>query len=106
MVQYTNNMVDRMKRFKRLVSNPDLFIDDVTGEVYHLSMDNVLELLNKESERADKNAELCTDEGLLKLEWQRGIYENFSKETLKILDKYEINSLKKLDRILFEQRVW
>lgn len=99
-------MVDRMKRFKRLVSNPDLLLDDVTGEVYHLSMDNMIMLLNKESERADRNVELCTDDGLLKLEWQKSIYENFSRKTMRILDKYEINNLEKLDRILFEQRVW
>ena len=94
------------KRFKKLVCNPNLFIDNMTGEVYSLSMDNMLELLNNESERADRNAEMNTTEELLKLRWERDVYERFSNETMRILDKYEISDLQKLDKCLFEQRVW
>ena len=34
------------------------------------------------------------------------VYKHFSNNVLKILAKYEIDSLEKLDRILMEQRVW
>ena len=41
-----------------------------------------------------------------KIELERDVYESFGNDVLKILRKYEINSLEKLDRILMEQRVW
>ena len=105
-------MVSDMKRFTNdgygLEAIEDQsFTDNVTGKTYHVDCFNeIIELLNKESERADRNAELCTDEGLLKLEWEKSIYERFSKETLRILEKYEIDSLEKLDQILFHQKKW
>lgn len=95
-----------MERFE-YIDCTDTIYDKLTGEHYHTWYeDDLLELLNSLNDRADKNAELCTDEGLIKLKWQVSIYKHFSEKTMEILEKYEIDSLEKLDRILFEQRVW
>ena len=74
------------------------------NDVYDWS--RLCRLLNKMSDRADRNAELCTDEGLLKLEWENLVYKKFSKDVLQLLVKYEIDDLKKLDQVLMNQRVW
>ena len=73
---------------KRFIYNrtSQMITDDLTGFTYHGNK-KVCELLNQESDRADRNAELLY------------AYE-------KLMRKYEIDSVAKLDRILLEQRVW
>lgn len=84
------------KRFVETFST-GIVTDNVTGREYDCGMridDDLLELLN----------ELDNESKKIKLE--RNVYESFGDDVLKILRKYEINSLEKLDRILMEQRVW
>lgn len=90
-------------------SRDDFIIDNVTGRRWQVEQwvsDDICRELNDLSERGDRIIEAFTTEELLKLKWQRDIYKNFSTKTMKILNKYEIDSLEKLDKILFEQRVW
>ena len=90
-------------------SRDDFIIDNVTGRRWQVEQwvsDDICEELNRLSERGDRIIEEFTTEELLKLKWQRDIYKRFSEETMKILNKYEISSLEKLDRMLFEQKVW
>ena len=68
-------------------------IDHLTGFVYGGNK-KVCDLLNEQNERADRNAEKCWD-AISEL-------EKFNKVML----KYEISDVEKLDRILFERTVW
>ena len=63
-----------------------MITDNLTGFTYHGNK-KVCDLLNQESDRADRNAELYYPFKLL-------------------MRKYGIESIDKLDRILFEQKVW
>lgn len=63
-----------------------MITDNLTGYTYSGNK-KVCDLLNQESDRADKYVEL---------------YYPFQQ----LMRKYEINSVAKLDRILMEQRVW
>ena len=63
-----------------------MITDNLTGYTYHGNK-KICDLLNQESDRADKYAELLY------------AYEE-------LMRKYEIDSVAKLDRILLEQRVW
>ena len=76
---------------KRFYVNQMLdIVDNLTGKTYEVSLGNreqICDLLNKESERADRLAEELYD---LKV----------------ILSKYGIKDAKKLDLVLLEQRVW
>lgn len=63
-----------------------MITDELTGFTYHGNK-KVCDLLNQESDRADRNAELYYPFKLL-------------------MQKYGIESVAKLDRILFEQKVW
>lgn len=83
--------------------------DNVTGEEYNeydFISGKVTDLLNQLSDRGDKILEAYTTEELLKLRIEKNIYEKFTNETIKILNKYDIESLAKLDQMLFNQRVW
>ena len=82
-----------------------MIVDSMTGERYD-GNSRTCELLNQESDRADRNAEMNTDEELLKLRWERDIYKNFSDETIKILTRHNVSDLNKLDHILFYARTW
>ena len=62
-------------------------------------------LLNDINERADRNAELV-DMSKINLLFQVDKYRTIVEELDKILRKYEIDSLEKLDLMLMEQRVW
>lgn len=73
------------KRFK-YNSTSQMITDSLTGFTYSGNK-KVCDLLNQESDRADRNAELLYPFQLL-------------------MKKYEIDSIEKLDRILLEQRVW
>ena len=93
-----------MRRFKYF-KHTQMITDSVTGYTYNGNQE-ICDLLNELSERGDRIIESFTTEELIKLKWQRDIYKNFSDEVMKILNKYEINSLAKLDLMLMEQEVW
>ena len=79
----------RLEQYTKIKSS-DYIFDSIS--VTHLI--DVVNLLNELSEESEK------------IELERNVYESFCNDVLKILRKYEINSLEKLDRILMEQRVW
>lgn len=103
------------KRFTEIVSTQKV-IDNLTGNEYHcLIDDDLLKLLNELDNEINtyhqgnlllKKAMDKLSKESEKIELERNIYESFGNDVLKILRKYEINSLEKLDRILMEQRVW
>ena len=66
--------------------NSQMIIDELTGKHYSGNK-QVCELLNRINERADMNEE--------------AFYEWF-----RVLEKYNIDSPEKLDRVLFNSRVW
>ena len=73
------------KRFE-YYRNSQMIIDGMTGKHYHGNK-KVCDLLNKESDRADRNVEMFDP-------W------------LEVLRKYRIESPQKLDQILFNSRTW
>ena len=100
-----------MSNYNRFRIYQDKVLHDSLDRNYYYFNDvhdwsRLCRLLNKMSDKIDYNAELATTEGLLKLEWEKGIYERFSNEVLRLLEKYEIDDLKKLDQVLMNQRVW
>ena len=92
------------KRFEYREFSQSIY-DNLTGKIYDGNQ-KTCDLLNAENDRADRNAELNTDENLLNLRWQRDIYKHFSDEVLKLMSKYEISTLAKLDQMLFNQKKW
>lgn len=67
--------------------NSQMIMDNMTGDTYHGNK-TITMLLNKQSDRADRNAEAFD-------EWQ------------KVLNKYRIDSPEKLDKVLMNERnVW
>lgn len=89
-------------RFTEIIST-QIIIDNVTGEHYTGVVDDeFLELVNDINKRADRNAELVTEMKDIDCIAQY----TFVKKILKIMRKYEIDNLEKLDRILFERGVW
>ena len=104
-----------IKRFTEIVSTQKV-IDNLTNNEYHcLIDDDLLKLLNELDNEINtyhqgnlllKKAMDELSEEFEKIELERDVYESFGNDVLKILRKYEINSLEKLDRILMEQRVW
>lgn len=90
-------------------SNDVWIIDNITSNRWQVEQwvsDDICKELNKLSERADKVLESFTTEELLKLKWEKDINKRFADEVIKIMNKYEIKSLEKLDQVLFNQRVW
>jgi hypothetical protein len=73
------------KRFK-YYPNSQMIIDELTGKHYSGNK-QVCELLNRINERADMNAEAFD-------EWFR------------VLEKYNIRSPEKLDKVLWNSRTW
>ncbi len=71
--------------------------DNLTGRRYSERSD-LVELLNDVNDKADRNAELLDIDCVAQKE--------FVEKVLKIMRKYEIDSLEKLDLVLFHQRVW
>ena len=109
MDQHNNHMVgEHMKRF---TSGPfgESIIDKVTGKHYSLyyddSGDAIIELLNQLSDRADKVIEAYTTEEQLKQKWEHDIYKRFTEETMRVLKKHNINSLKELDTKLIWRKL-
>ena len=83
-----------------------MIIDSMTGEKYD-GNSKTCELLNQESDRADKLAEILYDDpDFRKLQWEKSIYEHWGNEVLKIMKKHDIGDLNKLDHILFYARTW
>ena len=78
-------MASDVKRFKYYRMS-QYIKDSLTGKIYDGNQ-KTCDLLNSEDERANRNAEKYL-------------------EFLKVLDKYGIGSVEKLDQVLFEQRVW
>ena len=73
------------ERFK-YYRNSQMIIDELTGKHYSGNK-QVCELLNRINERADMNAEAFD-------EWFR------------VLEKYNIHSPEKLDKVLWNSRTW
>ena len=73
------------KRFN-YYPNSQMIIDELTGKHYSGNK-QVCELLNRINERADMNAEAFDD-------WFR------------VLEKYNIRSPEKLDKVLWNSRTW
>lgn len=74
--------------------------DEQTGYIYS-DLEKICTLMNQLNERADRNVELCDCEKSKNI-----VYKNFVDDVMKILNKYGIKDLEKLDQILFNQRVW
>ena len=74
--------------------------DRMTGKFYEGNQ-KTCNLLNELNNRADKNAELYFEllsaGGVEPVEYQK---------FLDLMRKYEVSSVEKLDRMLFEQKVW
>lgn len=68
--------------------------DNLTGETLTTKRE-VAEVLNNVNDRADRNAELLDIDTVC-----------YYHAVQKILKKYNIDSLEKLDLVLFHQRVW
>lgn len=103
------NEMNRFELNSIPLSDYEELTDNVTGKTYLLhgiSSKDICELVNDLSDRGDKIIESFLTEELLNLRWKADMHERYNKEVLKILSKYGIDSLEKLDRVLFEQRVW
>ena len=76
-------------------------VDNITNEEYEVSLQNrnqICDLLNTLD-----NSDLDVQEMLL---YELSVYKDFSERVLQVLNKYHIKDLDKLDRVLFEQRLW
>jgi hypothetical protein len=99
-----------MKRFRNF-KNVGI-VDELTGKTYTNNR-SLCNLLNSISDKSDSIAE---DYYKLKFEgmsdenkslyFQKIIYEDFGNSILKIMVKYNIDSLEKLDKVLFNARIW
>ena len=87
------------KRFK-YYRQSQMIIDNLTGFHYQGNKE-ICDLLNDESDRADMNLEICD-----KIIMEKKILEQYNFDVLKIMKKYEIENLEKLDQILFHQKKW
>lgn len=72
--------------------------DSSTGYL-HTDLDDITDMLNELNDQADKNAELS-----LKFEMMEKKVDNLMCR--KVMKKYGINSVEKLDQVLFNQKVW
>ena len=87
------------KRFK-YYRQSQMIVDNLTGFHYQGNKE-ICDLLNDESDRADMNLEICD-----KVIMEKKILEQYNFDVIKILKKYEIENLEKLDQILFHQKKW
>ena len=87
------------KQFK-YYRQSQMIIDNLTGFHYQGNKE-ICDLLNDLSDKADRNLEICD-----KVIMEKKILEQYNFDVLKIMKKYEIENLEKLDQILFEQKVW
>lgn len=77
-----------------------MIIDNMTGFHYQGNKE-ICELLNQLNDKADMNLEICD-----KVIMEKKILEQYNFDVIKILKKYEIENLEKLDQILFHQKKW
>jgi hypothetical protein len=89
-----------MEKKFRYNSTSQMITDTMTGFTYQGNK-AVCGLLNRESERADNTAEKYYE----LLEYNHSVEFELSKFR-KVLKKYGISDVEKLDRVLLEQRVW
>ena len=87
------------KRFKYYWQS-QMIIDNLTGFHYQGNKE-ICDLLNDLSDKADRNLEICD-----KVIMEKKILEQYNFDVLKIMKKYEIENLEKLDQILFHQKKW
>ena len=87
------------KRFK-YYRQSQMIVDNLTGFHYQGNKE-ICDLLNDESDRADRNIEICD-----RIIMEKKILEQYNFDVLKIMKKYEIENLEKLDQILFHQKKW
>ena len=87
------------KRFK-YYRQSQMIVDNMTGFHYQGNKE-ICDLLNDESDRADMNLEICD-----RIVMEKKILEQYNFDVLKIMKKYEIENLEKLDQILFHQKKW
>ena len=80
-------------------------MDNLTGFVYDGNRETC-NLLNQLSDKNDRLVEEFTDEGQIKLWWEIDIRRNFDEEIMKLFRKYDIDNIRKLNQILFNQKVW
>lgn len=87
------------KRFK-YYRQSQMIIDNLTGFHYQGNKE-ICDLLNDLNDKADRNLEICD-----KVIMEKKILEQYNFDVIKILKKYEIENLEKLDQILFHQKKW
>ena len=87
------------KRFK-YYRQSQMIIDNITGFHYHGNKE-ICALSNQLNDKADMILEICD-----KVIMEKKILEQYNFDVLKIMKKYEIENLEKLDQILFQQKVW
>ena len=87
------------KQFK-YYRQSQMIIDNLTGFHYQGNKE-ICDLLNDLSDKADRNLEICD-----KVIMEKKILEQYNFDVLKIMKKYEIENLEKLDQILFHQKKW
>ena len=88
-----------MKRFEYRKFSQGV-LDTLTGFMYQ-GNEQTCKLLNDLNDKADKNAELYFE-----LMSSGGVDPNDYQAFLKLMKKYEISSVEKLDQMLFNQKVW
>ena len=78
----------------------DTFDDSIVFRsiMHKYEADKLCKKLNDMNDRADRNAELLDIDCVAQYK--------FCKDVRRIMRKYEINSLEKLDMCLREQRIW
>ena len=87
------------KRFK-YYRQSQMIVDNMTGFHYQGNKE-ICGLLNDLNDKADMNLEICD-----KVIMEKKILEQYNFDVIKILKKYEIENLEKLDQILFHQKKW
>ena len=87
------------KRFK-YYRQSQMIVDNLTGFHYQGNKE-ICDLLNDISDKADRNIEICD-----KVIMEKKILEQYNFDVIKIMQKYEIENLEKLDQILFQQKKW
>ena len=87
------------KRFK-YYRQSQMIVDNLTGFHYQGNKE-ICELLNLLNDKADMNLEICD-----RIVMEKKILEQYNFDVLKIMKKYEIENLEKLDQILFHQKKW
>ena len=90
-----------MCRFKYKNNQIHDELNGINYDDYDFHNGELVKLLNDINRRADMNIEACD-----KIRMGKEVYREFDFRVLSIMKKYEIDSLEKLDQVLFEQKVW